>query len=251
MCWCRSFLRTSASSWMRAFVLGVACGLEHVVLAAALDQEGDGAGALAEALEHGEPAGEPIALLGLGRVEDIVVLWRGELVLDEIEVFEEVRGRVDPAGDLGMSRELDQVLEALPSTVDDRADLKPPGFPQLVAQLEAVGRRRCAGEEVIRDGAEREDIEVLAEVGLVGDGLRRHVSRGRVLDQSIHMRRRRDLLGNLRAGRSLAIPDLPVQDLDARTRRTQVGDEDALGTEAPMNDLLLMGEPHDLRDLPH
>ena len=53
------------------------------------------------------------------------------------------------------------------------------------------------GEHVIGDGAERENIEVLTEVGLVGDGLGCHVGRGRVLDQSIHMRRRRNGLGNL------------------------------------------------------
>ena len=63
-----------------------------------------------------------------------------------------------------MSRELDQVLKALSGAVHDRADLQPLGLSQLVAQLEPIGRGRFAGEQVIGDGAQRENIEVLAEV---------------------------------------------------------------------------------------
>lgn len=126
------------------------------------------------------------------------MLGCGEFVLDDIEVFQKIRDRVDPARDFGMSRKPDQVLEALSGTVHDRTDLQPLGLSQLVAQFETIGRGRFAGEEVIGDGTEREHIEMLTEVGLVGDGLRCHISRGRVLHQPVHMRRRRNLLGNLR-----------------------------------------------------
>ena len=70
-------------------LLGVARGLEHVVLPAALDQQGDRAGALPKTLEDGESAGEQISLLCLCRVEDVLMLGRGELVLDDIEVVPE------------------------------------------------------------------------------------------------------------------------------------------------------------------
>ena len=43
---------------------------------------------------------------------------------------------------------------------------------------------------MIRDGAERENIEVLAQAGAVGDGLWRHVGRGGVLDQLVDVRGR-------------------------------------------------------------
>ena len=39
-----------------------------------------------------------------------------------------------------MGGELDQVLEALSGTVHHRANLKPFGFSQLVAQFETIGR---------------------------------------------------------------------------------------------------------------
>ena len=41
------------------------------------------------------------------------MLGCGELVLDDIEVFEKIGDRVDPARDFGMSRKPDQILKAL------------------------------------------------------------------------------------------------------------------------------------------
>ena len=50
---------------MRSILLGIARDLEHVLMLAALDEEGDRAGTLPQALEDAESAGERVAFLGL------------------------------------------------------------------------------------------------------------------------------------------------------------------------------------------
>jgi hypothetical protein len=96
-----------------------------------------------------------------------------------------------------MGCEPDQVLEALTGAVHDRADLESFGFSQRVAQLETVGRRCFAREQVIGNGAESENVEVLAQDVLVGRGFRGHVGRRGILDQPVHVRCRGNRLGDL------------------------------------------------------
>ena len=122
MCWWRSFLRTSASSLTRGILIGIARDFEHILMPAALDQKRDRARTLSQALEDAESAREDVAFLGCPGVGDILMRGRGQLVLDRTQQFQEIGGRVDPAGDFGMGRELDQVLKGLAGTVDDRAD---------------------------------------------------------------------------------------------------------------------------------
>ena len=69
-------------------LLRVTCSLEYVLLAIALDQQGDGTGALPKTLENGESVGKEVSFLGLRWVEDILMFGRGEFVLDGIEVFQ-------------------------------------------------------------------------------------------------------------------------------------------------------------------
>ena len=46
-------------------------------------------------------------------------------------------------------------------------------------------------------------------------------------------------------------PTCQFRILMRRCERARIGDQDALGTEPPMDDLLVVGKTHDLRDLPH
>ncbi len=121
-------------------LLRFARGFEHVVDSGALDEECSRAGALTQTLLDRESAGEQISLLGLSRVADILMLGCGELVLDDIEVFEKIGDRVDPARHVGMSRKPDQILKACSGTIHDRTDLQTLGFSELVAQFETIGR---------------------------------------------------------------------------------------------------------------
>jgi hypothetical protein len=73
-------------------LLGVVRRLEHILLTVPGDEERDRARASAEPLDDGEVAGEEVALLGLLRVGDVIVLGRGELVLDQVELLEELGG---------------------------------------------------------------------------------------------------------------------------------------------------------------
>src|SRR5262245_46399522 len=72
------------------------------------------------------------------------------------------------------------------------AEVKPLRLSQLVVQLDETGRGRFAGEDVVSDRPEREDVEVLTEIAVVADRLRRHVHLARILDQAIQVRRRGD-----------------------------------------------------------
>ena len=169
-------------------VLRVAGHLEHVFLALPLHEQDDRAGPLADAADDLVAARDQLAGLGLRRVVHVVVVGGGQLVLHVVQLTQEIDDRAGArSGTSGCGAVLDQVLKFLARTVQDGADLEALGLAELVAQFQAVGRRRHAGEDVVGDRAQREDVEVLAQV-VVGKGLGGHVGRAGVFHQPVDVR---------------------------------------------------------------
>ena len=173
-------------------LVGVAGDLQDQRLAGPLDQERDRAGPLPQALEHLEIAGERAPLLGESGVGDKVAIGGRELIFNLVEPFQKVGGRVEAVVDLGVGRELDQILKRFAGPVQGRADLEALGLAQLGRKLQSVGRRGLARKQVIGDCTQREDIEVLADFAAARDRLGCQVGRAGIFDESVDMRRRRD-----------------------------------------------------------
>lgn len=118
------FLQDFALVFEALVVCGIAGRLEYILLAVALDEQGHRASALAEALENREVPWQPVFDLCASRVFD-EALFRGcQLVFHLVQVAQEVDHRVDAVRNLGMRAVLDEELQVLTSTVQDRADLQ-------------------------------------------------------------------------------------------------------------------------------
>ena len=174
------FLQDFALVFQTLIVFGVAGSLEDELLTVTLDEQGDRAGALAKALQYCEVPWQPVSFLRAGGVFDEVLFRGRQLIFHVIQAAQKVGHRVDAACDFRVRAVLNEELQILAGPVQDRADLQALGLAQLVAQLQAVCRRRNAGEQVIGDRAKGEDVEMLADVPVVGDSLGSHVGGARI-----------------------------------------------------------------------
>ena len=220
----------------------VGCDLQDALLAVGVPHEQrDGGRAAAEALDDLEPGddvarlrGERMDLLGL-----VGPLRFGELLLDERDPVDEVCDRRGPLGRVAGRRVADEGGEVLAGAVEDRGDLERPVSLQAIGQRCERSRRRLAGEDVVGDRAEREDVE---ELGIgVGDRERlgSEVGRGVGIDELIDVARALDGAGKRAA--ALACARLPVDDAEALLRRPGPHDEDAARRQGAM------GEPAAVR----
>jgi len=88
---------------------------------------------------------------------------------------------------------LHQKLQGFARTVEHSADLQSLGFTQRVAQFQAIGCGRLAGEEIIGQCTQGEDIEMLARVLRIRQRLRCHKRRGSIFDEPVSVGRGRPL----------------------------------------------------------
>ncbi len=229
-------------------VVQVRGDLEHEVLAFALHEHGDGGAALTQALDHPEAAGEEIALLGVGGGVHFFHVGRAQLALGQIEVFQEVGDGVEAVGDVGVGAVLDEVLKFAACGIEDGGDLQPAGAPNLLAEREAVFGRELAGEEIVGQGAQGEDIEVLAQVPRGGEDFRGHEGGAGIVHEAINVRGEgAGTVGRRAAGGGVA--HLPVEHANARVFAFAGDDENTARGEGAVNDLVFMGVLDDFRDL--
>ena len=161
--------------------------LENEMVIVLRDEQSHRASALSQTSDNAITTGQEVPDLRLGWVGDIVVIGRSQLRFDFVELPEEFDCRVSAIGNLGMGAELDQVLQGLPGAVQNGADLQALRLSQAIAQLQGVSRGGHSREDVIRDCSQGEDVEMLSRV-VIGEGLRSHVCRARVLDKPVDMR---------------------------------------------------------------
>ncbi len=148
----------------------VGCDFQDALLGVGVAHEQrDGGRAAAEAPDDLEPrdavtrlSGERMDLLGF-----VVLLRFGELLLDEGDPVDEICDRGGPLGRVARRCVTDEGGEVLTGAVEDRRDLQGPVSLQAVGQRRERGRRWLAGEDVVGDRAEREDVQEL-RIG-VGD----------------------------------------------------------------------------------
>ena len=148
-----------------------------------------------------------------------------------------------------MRRILHEQLQALPGTVEDGRDLQALFLQQPLGHLDEARRRRATREEVVRDGAEREDVELLARGPALGNRLGSHVDPGALFDERVEPAGPRRGRSGRPGVESMTRSGLPVEDLDPRLRGFRIDHQDALGRQRAVNQLLRMGEVHGLRDL--
>jgi hypothetical protein len=217
-------------------LLGIEGELERALLAIALHEEDHRRRALAEAALHQPAALQAVALVRGRRVARHPVFRRRcELVLDRLQVGEKVGDRVEAARDFRVGAVLDEEAEMLAGAVQDRRDLEPPALAQALGQLGEGRSRRLAGEEMVGDGAETEDVELLAAGVGIGARLGRHVGGGRRLDQLAEVEGGRHSAAG--GGAEVARTRLPVEDLHAGDGGLRVEHQDALGAQRAVDEL--------------
>jgi hypothetical protein len=107
-------------------VLGLQCGLEHLLLALVVHEQCERRRALSDPLLDDDAVQKGIVRFRPGGVGDDALLELGcrDLVLELLQLIEEIRNRVEPPGYLGVGAELDQILEGLLRPVDHGGDLR-------------------------------------------------------------------------------------------------------------------------------
>jgi hypothetical protein len=155
----------------------VAGHLEHglLVAVALAHQQHVGGGALAEPLDHLEAALQVVAPLGLRRVHGGLRLGGRQLLLHLVQVIQELVRGLDAAAHVRLGAEANQLLQGLPHAVQGVGDAQAAPGPQALDQLQGGGGGGLAGEQVIGDGAQGEDVHVRARCLLPGQGLRGQV----------------------------------------------------------------------------
>ena len=223
--------------------LRVAGDLQHELLVAAAGQQGDAGGPLAEEPLDDEAALDAVAGPGRRRVDLGPGVGRRQLVLDVVEQLEEVgRGR-HPGVDVGVGAPADQLLQLGPGAVEDRREPQAAVLGERPVDLGGRRARRPAGEEVVGDRPEREDVGRLGRQPRVVQGLGGHVDRRLAIDEVLDV----DRGGRGRLG--LADADLPVEDLQPRDRGFGVHHQDALRRQGPMEDPLGVGVANGIGEL--
>ena len=106
------------------------------------------------------------------------------------------------------------------------------GLAELVAQLQAIRSRWSAGEDVVGDGTERKDIEVLADIVVIGNDFGSHVRRTGIVNQSLDVRSRRDHSRRVGCRRPFgSVTNLPIEDFDLISSAFLGCDQNALRAE--------------------
>jgi hypothetical protein len=110
-------------------------------LAAAGDEQGRRAGALADPPLDLEAAGKDVAGDGLGGVVGVFLDGARELVFGVVEQREEVGDGLEAVRDVGVGGVLDQFAERLVGAVEDGGQLQPAARAERRGEFDAVGRR--------------------------------------------------------------------------------------------------------------
>ncbi len=205
-------------------VRGIAGHLEDQLLAVPLHQEGHGTGAGTQSFLDHQAAGELIVDLGLRGILDQIMIGTKQFPLDLVQTLQEITGGIQSIRDVRVGAVLNEELQVFAHAVDDRADLQAFPLAELLAQFQGVGGGWLTGVQVVSDGAQGEDVEVLARGLGTQERFGSQIGRTGILDELIHVDRAGDMSARgPRRGPSLAIADLPVEDLDLRPwKRGQV-----------------------------
>ena len=233
-----------------AVALGIQRHLEHLLPSISLDEERQRRGPLAEPPPDDQPMLDLVPRTRIERVRPRTFLRTGDLLLEVFEIVEELADRFEARRHFRVRRVLHEKLQVLAGAVQDGGELQALFPPEPLRHLQQAGRGGSAREEVIGDGAEREDVELLPGGGSLGHRLRRHVHPGLVLDQRVEPRGSRSGRSNRAAVGRLTRPGLPVEDLDARQRRPRIEHEDALRRERTVDQVFPVRIADRLRDLP-
>ena len=223
--------------------------LQHVLPSVAFDEKGERRRTLSEALSHDEAMLELVACAGIERIGAGTLLGPGELVFDVLELLQELAGRSEPDRHLGMRRILHEQLQALPGTIEDGRDLQALFLQQPLGHLDEARRRRATREEVVRDGAEREDVELFARGPALGNRLGSHVDPGALFDERVEPAGPRRGRSGRPGVESMPRSGLPVEHLDPWLRGFRIDHQNALRRQRAVNQMLRMGEVHGFRDL--
>ena len=105
-----------------------------------------------------------------------------------IEAFEEFGDRLKTARDIRVGGELNQFAEAGACAIEDGRQLQAAAGADRGGQFDAIGGGGAAGEDVIGDGPEGEDVEVFAESVAGKEDVGGHVGGGRVVDEVADVR---------------------------------------------------------------
>jgi len=105
------------------------------------DEEGDGTGAMTEPAQDFVTAGEDIINLGASRVFELLMIGRGEFVLDFVEHFQEINDGASAVGNDRVRSGADHFLQPFTGAIQDRTDLQSLGFTELFTEFEGIGGR--------------------------------------------------------------------------------------------------------------
>ena len=103
---------------------------------------------------------------------------------------------------------------------------------------------------MVRDGAEREDVELFPRRAALGHRLGRHVDPGRLFHERIQTARSRGGRSGRAGVERLPRAGLPVEDPDPRLRRLRVDHQDALRRQRTVDQVLRMGVAQGIGELP-
>ena len=216
------------------------------------DEQSIGAAAAAEALDHHEPAVEPIAWPGGGGIgqrrrgrfgRESLFLRLGQVV----EEFARVAGAVTDDRSGGGAHHL---LQPPSDPVHRAGKPQAAAFAQQSRQIERAVRRGAAGEDVIGDGTEGKHVGLRGPLRAACGRFWCQVELRRVGEVVLDVLRAGCHQGT--AGAALAAAgDLPVGDLKAGFVAVGVADQHVLRGKAAMVEALAVGVGHRLADLAH
>ena len=169
------------------------CNLENIFLVIFLNQQHNGAAALSKSSQDSEAIGKKVIFSrDVGVEDDVLRIRRSGFVFDFLQEFEEITDRVDSQTNVSMGAPLNKVLQAGARAVQDGADLQPLCFSQLVAEFQAIRRRRLAREDVVGNRSQREHVKVFTKAAVQQHRFRGHVGRCSFFDQLVKVIRRTD-----------------------------------------------------------
>ena len=111
--------------------------LGHILLVVLADQHGGRGRTGAELSDDFIAARQNVAGFGMGWIADELVARRRQLVFDLVEELDELVDRVEAVADVRVGAVLDQLVERLRRSVQNRADAKAPVGPELLRQVPA------------------------------------------------------------------------------------------------------------------